>query len=605
VRLPHIRLLEATCLVIALDRFALPPMLLAISHDLDVPLADVAGAAGAYFLAYGLTQPVWGIVGGRLGVARTLRLAVLLATLASAGTALAAGSASLILARVLAGAGFSSAIPITLFYVGATAPPHERQRGITRLMAGVALGTAAATAGAGVFAGTLGWRAAYVVTGAAGLSLWLALHRLPELRSSPTAASGLAAALVVLRCGPARLLLLLAHVEGAVVLGTLTFLPVAADRAGSGPAVAAAVTAAFGVAVLGFAPVVGAVQRRVRSATLIAAGATCAVTGCALAAVSVRPAVTVVTCVLLGAAWAAMHSTLQTWAAEINPAAGLMSVSLFATALFAGSAVAALLGGRVADAGHFPALFATAAALGVPLGVVASLRRARWGRDSPAGGTAGRGAYLYWDVAWRDGEVAADWSTPDPWVVSVSEAKHSPDVRRVLDLGCGVGRHALAFSRAGMECYGIDRSDSAIAETRDRAGREGLAIDLRVGDFQRLPYPDGFFDYVLAWNVIYHGSEHEVAHAIGEVARVLRPDGFFQTTMLSKRNVDYGVGVEVGPNCWVQPDGPRDKPYPHVFSDEHDVLRLHKGFRLLTMFDVEHRRPGSYHWQLLFERGGR
>lgn len=221
------------------------------------------------------------------------------------------------------------------------------------------------------------------------------------------------------------------------------------------------------------------------------------------------------------------------------------------------------------------------------------------------GGTAERGAYLYWDTAWRDEDVASDWSTPNPWVVSVLEARRSPEVRRVLDLGCGVGRHVLAFSRAGLECYGLDRSDSAIAETRARAASEGLDIDLVVGDFQRLPYPDGFFDYVLAWNVIFHGLEDEVAVAIGEVARVLRPAGLFQTTMLSKRNVDYGVGVELSPNCWVQPDGPRDKPYPHVFSDEHDVLRLHCGFALLAMFDVKHRRPGSYHWQLLFERDGR
>jgi tellurite methyltransferase len=209
------------------------------------------------------------------------------------------------------------------------------------------------------------------------------------------------------------------------------------------------------------------------------------------------------------------------------------------------------------------------------------------------------GAYVYWDQAWREEAIATDWSTPDPWVVSVSEAKPGA---RVLDLGCGVGRHALAFSRAGMDCYGFDRSDSAVASTRERAESEGLKIDLQVGDIKQLPYADGFFDYVLAWNVVFHGSEEETAIAIAEVRRVLRPGGVFQTTMLSKRNIEHGMGTEISPNCWVQPDGPKDRPYPHVFSDEHDVLRLHPGFRLLTAFDVEHRTPGSYHWQLLFER---
>lgn len=211
------------------------------------------------------------------------------------------------------------------------------------------------------------------------------------------------------------------------------------------------------------------------------------------------------------------------------------------------------------------------------------------------------GAYLYWDKAWREERVAADWSTPEPWVVSVSQAKCGPG-SRVLDLGCGVGRHVLAFARAGMECYGIDRSASAVVSTRDRAGHAGLTIDLRVGYFQQLPYADGFFDYVLAWNVIFHGSEDDVVTAVGEITRVLRPGGILQSTMLSKRHAEYGLGIEVSPNSWVQPDGPKDRPYPHVFSDEHDVLRLHRDLRLLTAFDDEHREPGSHHWQLLFEK---
>ncbi len=42
------------------DRFALAPLLLVMAADLDVSLGAVA--AGGYHLAYGLTQPVWGIL---------------------------------------------------------------------------------------------------------------------------------------------------------------------------------------------------------------------------------------------------------------------------------------------------------------------------------------------------------------------------------------------------------------------------------------------------------------------------------------------------------------------------------------------------------------
>jgi MFS family permease len=119
----HNRLLQFTALASTLDRFAMPPMLLAISRDLDIPVAGVASAAGAYFLAYGLMQPVWGLVSSRLGVVRSLRLAVLLAAFATAGTGLATDAASLAAFRLVAGGGFSAAVPAALFYAGATAAP--------------------------------------------------------------------------------------------------------------------------------------------------------------------------------------------------------------------------------------------------------------------------------------------------------------------------------------------------------------------------------------------------------------------------------------------------------------------------------------------------
>jgi MFS family permease len=56
------RRLQLASFICVFDRFAMPPMLVAIAHDLDVPLTQVVGAAGAYFLAYGFMQPIWGML---------------------------------------------------------------------------------------------------------------------------------------------------------------------------------------------------------------------------------------------------------------------------------------------------------------------------------------------------------------------------------------------------------------------------------------------------------------------------------------------------------------------------------------------------------------
>jgi predicted MFS family arabinose efflux permease len=386
LRLPRVRVLQFTTLVVTLDRFAMPPMILAIADDLDLTVPEVSAAVGGYFLAYGLMQPVWGVVGTRVGAVRLARWSALVAAVATMTTGLSTSAVSLVVMRTLAGAAVSSVYPTALFYAGVTAPPGDRHREVTMLMAGVAVGTSAGTAGGGVIAATIGWQYAFLATGLAGLAMWLGLHTLPELPTARAAGNGtFAPMLEVLRSGPARILLALAAIEGAVLLGTLTFLPAAADRGGSGPALAGVITSIYGVAVLVFAQVVGRLQARVPRPALIGAGALFAIVACLLAAASVRPVAVAVVCVLLGAAWASMHSTLQTWSTEVVPQAGLAAVSAFAAALFAGSSLATVLGGRPAGEERFWLIFVIAAALAVPLGVAGAVMGARWGPETESG----------------------------------------------------------------------------------------------------------------------------------------------------------------------------------------------------------------------------
>ena len=169
-------------------------------------------------------------------------------------------------------------------------------------------------------------------------------------------------------------------VEGAVILGFLTFLAPSLESVGVSPVVAGLVVGLYGLAVLAWTRAVKRFASRLGPAALILMGGTMLALGYASGAWSQSLAGAGVAAVLVGGGFAFMHSTLQTWATEVVPEARATVISLFAAALFAGSGVAAMAAAPLAEAGSFTLLFALAALVAVPLGLFAGLARRRYAR---------------------------------------------------------------------------------------------------------------------------------------------------------------------------------------------------------------------------------
>ncbi|MFC4010300.1 MFS transporter [Nonomuraea purpurea] len=172
--------LSVASFVSSFDRFAVSPMLVLIAVDLNVPLSAAVAAASAYYLAYGLTQPLWGVLSDRFGRVRVMRGALFGAALAGAVSALMPVLGALVVARVVTGACFGAVIPTGLTYVGDTVQASVRQRALTDLMGAAALGTALATGLGGVLAGLVDWRVAFTVPAACAFACAIALRTLPE-----------------------------------------------------------------------------------------------------------------------------------------------------------------------------------------------------------------------------------------------------------------------------------------------------------------------------------------------------------------------------------------------------------------------------------------
>lgn len=215
-------------------------------------------------------------------------------------------------------------------------------------------------------------------------------------------------------------------------------------------------------------------------------------------------------------------------------------------------------------------------------------------------------AFHAWDAEWADPKQASEeWGRAEADVLRWTTEARLRGARTALDLGCGVGRHALVMARLGMAVTAYDASPRGLAEVRRLADADGLSIETVEGMMSRLPFGDAAFDHVLAWNVIYHGDPSVVRTTIEEIARVLKPGGLYQGTMLSKRRHDFGLGTEVAPDTFVRPEAGGDKSHPHFFCDAADVIALFAGFEVLELKDIDPEGAGEWHWHLVVERLGR
>ncbi len=108
---------------------------------------------------------------------------------------------------------------------------------------------------------------------------------------------------------------------------------------------------------------------------------------------------------------------------------------------------------------------------------------------------------------------------------------------RVLDVGCGRGEIVRHCIRLGVEAYGVDYAEVATQMTREviTAEQTTLTADSfspsRAGvcrcDAKKLPFPTGYFDRVLMFDVVEHLYPWELHQAMLEVRRVLKDNGRF------------------------------------------------------------------------------
>lgn len=97
----------------------------------------------------------------------------------------------------------------------------------------------------------------------------------------------------------------------------------------------------------------------------------------------------------------------------------------------------------------------------------------------------------------------------------------------LLDVGCGTGFSACRIAKT-CNCFvtGIDLSEKMIERSKERAQKEGVALEFQAADVTRLPFADNTFDVVVMESFLnILGNPDTIKKALKEISRVVKPGG--------------------------------------------------------------------------------
>lgn len=192
----------------------------------------------------------------------------------------------------------------------------------------------------------------------------------------------------------------------------------------------------------------------------------------------------------------------------------------------------------------------------------------------------------------EEGKVFIKIQEDIPKIVKLFKAR---SVKRILDLGCGSGRHLVYLAKRGFDVYGIDIAKQGIKIAKDWLKVEGLKANLKIGDiYKRLPYPDNFFDAILSTQTLHHGRIEKIRKLIKELERILKTGGLIFVTVRralrvkdwkknkivihrwKKKKTKYMV---IGPRIYVPVEG-GEKGLIHFCFNKRLIKKEFKNFKI-------------------------
>lgn len=196
-----------------------------------------------------------------------------------------------------------------------------------------------------------------------------------------------------------------------------------------------------------------------------------------------------------------------------------------------------------------------------------------------------------WDKIFKKGRY---FDKPHPDIDEVVGLLKEKSAKKVLDLGCGAGRHTAYLAKEGFDVYATDISERGLKMTESSLEEEGLSAKLQLHDMlKKFPFDDNFFDGLISIQVIHHATHKQIKKIIKEMARVLKSGSLVFVSVAGEREYTPKVGgwkmKKIDKHTYIPLTG-LEKGLVHHFFNEEELKEYFSDFDVEKVYidDTDH-----------------
>jgi ubiquinone/menaquinone biosynthesis C-methylase UbiE len=138
-----------------------------------------------------------------------------------------------------------------------------------------------------------------------------------------------------------------------------------------------------------------------------------------------------------------------------------------------------------------------------------------------------------WIMSYEEEKIPhwAESFEPSPLAERLLRKMPHPEGNSILEIGVGNGRDSIFLAKEGNEVTGIDVAKRAIELAEKNARKEGVKVNFKIGDAEKLEFENDAFDAVFSISVLHSTN---LFKSLKEIARVLKPGGRGMLHLYSK-----------------------------------------------------------------------